>query len=358
MSKFQSTALLHFRAKPRANSLIDLGAPKLSPDHQLISSKYSPRPRISSRIDLPIIPAPTRNQNPSCKLKTSVKPQGLIKAFAACTSKGLIRSYNEDRVSIVPRIKINELERRVSYFALFDGHGGAGCADFLAENLHQIFFNYLRSSCDVLSALENSFSFAEKTFFNSFFQKTFENSGSCACSVVINGKNLYVSNLGDSRAILGSRKGTQVYQLSVDHKPGNSSEKERIEQAGGKIIQSNGVLRILPGKLSVSRAFGDFSAKIKNLGGNPNVLISKPDISIFTLKTDFDYILIASDGVFDVLSNEEVNSAVWQGLDSACENLHEKVGLASKNVIELAMEKGSLDNVTCIVVLIKDLADY
>jgi protein phosphatase 2C family protein 2/3 len=96
--------------------------------------------------------------------------------------------------------------------------------------------------------------------------------------------------VGDSRAILSSEMGSKVYGLSNDHKPDSVNEKARIEKAGGKIYQTLiktksgnmfGPWRINPGKLSVSRSFGDIEAKIPKFGGNPNVLIAKPEITYF-----------------------------------------------------------------------------
>ncbi len=64
--------------------------------------------------------------------------------------------------------------------------------------------------------------------------------------------------------------------------------------------------RILPGRLSVSRAFGDLPAKLIRLGGNPNVLIAEPDIISFTLNEEHDFIFLGCDGIFDVLENQDI----------------------------------------------------
>lgn len=67
---------------------------------------------------------------------------GILVAYGANTHNGIIRNYNEDRISIVlelqnPRLtKMHKSDRRISYFAIFDGHGGQGCSDFLRDNLH------------------------------------------------------------------------------------------------------------------------------------------------------------------------------------------------------------------------------
>jgi len=60
-------------------------------------------------------------------------------------------------------------------------------------------------------------------------------------------------------------------------------------------------LRVLPGRLSVSRTFGDTEAKIAKFGGNPNVVISIPEIKSFRIAKEHDFIILASDGIFDKL---------------------------------------------------------
>lgn len=74
--------------------------------------------------------------------KHSVKENGVIKGYAANTNQGIVRDYNEDRVSIVlniqkPADKKCDRWPKCSFFAIFDGHGGHTCADFLRDNLHQ-----------------------------------------------------------------------------------------------------------------------------------------------------------------------------------------------------------------------------
>lgn len=106
--------------------------------------------------------------------------------------------------------------------------------------------------------------------------------------------------------------------MSNDHKPDSPSEKSRIEKANGKIYQSLfktknggtilGPWRINPGKLSVSRSFGDVEAKIEKYGGNPRVLIAKPEITYFEINNGIhDFIIMGSDGIYDKLSNEQIS---------------------------------------------------
>lgn len=72
-----------------------------------------------------------------------MKSCGIVKAYAANTNQGIIREYNEDRVSIILNImkpsnkNIKDLKwPQISFFGVFDGHGGSICADFLRDNLH------------------------------------------------------------------------------------------------------------------------------------------------------------------------------------------------------------------------------
>mmetsp|Transcript_7576 Transcript_7576/g.7119 ORF Transcript_7576/g.7119 Transcript_7576/m.7119 type:complete len:116 (-) Transcript_7576:358-705(-) len=108
----------------------------------------------------------------------------------------------------------------------------------------------------------------------------------------------------------------KIFPLSLDHKPCDEAERKRIIEAGGQIYQTAipknldldqeyGPHRVLPGRLSVSRTFGDLEAKIEKLGGNPNVVISQPEIKAFRVTGSHDFIVMGSDGIFDKISNRE-----------------------------------------------------
>ena len=76
-------------------------------------------------------------------------------------------------------------------------------------------------------------------------------------------------------------------------------------------MNAQGPMRIYPGRLSVSRSFGDVEAKLEKFGGNPNVLIATPEIKAFKIKKEHDFVLLGCDGIFDRLSNKECIQAVW-----------------------------------------------
>lgn len=106
---------------------------------------------------------------------------------------------------------------------------------------------------------------------------------------MIVGQECYVVNVGDSRAVLSYESGRKAAPLSTDHKPSDTSERTRIQEGGGQIYQTAtvaaipgdqsqmpeiiiGPMRVFPGRLSVSRTFGDIEAKLPSKGGNPDVV--------------------------------------------------------------------------------------
>ncbi|CAN6234607.1 unnamed protein product [Urochloa humidicola] len=139
-------------------------------------------------------------------------------------------------------------------------------------------------------------------------------SGTTAVTVFKQGQNLIIGNLGDSRAVLGTRDKDNhlvAVQLTVDLKPSIPSEAERIRQRKGRVFSlpdEPDVARVWlptfnsPG-LAMARSFGDFC--LKNYG-----IISMPDVSYHCITEKDEFVVLATDGVWDVLSNDEVVSII------------------------------------------------
>lgn len=178
------------------------------------------------------------------------------------------------------------------------------------------------------------------------------------------------ANVGDSRCVLGNQINTIT--LTEDHKPELPEEKERIVAAGG-FVKFNRV----NGELAMSRAIGDFRYKLNpELPVQEHQVIAVPDIAIHERTLEDEVAVLACDGVWDVLSNEEVvdflcnivfNPSATAGDDENEENNHdhqkkrkgskvnEEGKLASSDeaasdLVRLALEDGSMDNITAIVV--------
>ncbi len=305
------------------------------------------------------------------------------RAYAARTNNGLMRKYNEDRVSIIQKIYLdNDQSHPTSFFALFDGHSGVKCADYLRDNLHQFITRKPAFRKDKRRALAEGILECEARFIE-LAKRAADNSGSCALVCLFEQERGFVANVGDSRAILSRGRGGQVEQLTVDHKPDQLAERERIFQHGGSIFRSKkcsyrevtrlegvftepvespryGPFRVEPGGLSVSRTIGDLFAKDASRNGNPHCIIPKPDVFDFEIASDSDFVILACDGVFDVLGNHEVAAGVWDHLRKYARQLglKEACRLAAENVMKLSFDKKTMDNVTVIVVAFQEEEYY
>ena len=337
--------------------------------------------------------------------KTSSKSMGVVKAYGANTYQGLVRNYNEDRVSIIinmakPKNYPKKYWPKTSFFGIYDGHGGSMCAEFLRDCLHKLILNDPNFPENVELAIKNGFFNAEKNFLNEIALDPndtniiSDRSGSCAVVVLIVDKKIYVANVGDSRALFSEKKGINFVVVTDDHKPNNPNEKNRIIKNGGHVYQSRTVIsgaenenlngqilfgpyRVLPGRLSVSRTIGDIEAKSETFGGNPNVIIWEPDIFIYDLnKNDIDFFIMGCDGIFDQMSNQEVMECAWMILNNEPNNnkenesennneesfeynfenvnIHEKCGLIVDFIIKSSMVRKSFDNVTCLMIAFND----
>merc|ERR1712217_234816 len=181
--------------------------------------------------------------------------------------------------------------------------------------------------------------------------------GSTCVSALLHGNpklgtalRLVIANLGDSRAVLC--RGGQAVAVSEDHKPQRIDEKKRIERAGGLVLQVRGAWRVAASTnpnsmsksarkeyqgLAMTRSLGDLYFK------QPAALaLAEPEVTIYSLSEKDHFLVLATDGIFDVLSNQEV-------VDLALKHCHDAEE-AAKNIVRTAYKKGSEDNLTVLVV--------
>ncbi|MEW5311417.1 MAG: hypothetical protein WDW38_003133 [Sanguina aurantia] len=156
--------------------------------------------------------------------------------------------------------------------------------------------------------------------------------GCTAVTALLVGQRLLVANVGDSRAVL-CRAGKGV-ALSVDHKPNSKDERARIEGAGGVVVWA-GTWRV-GGVLAVSRAFGDRPLK--------RYVIATPHMRDEHLTPDDEFLILASDGLWDVMSNQDSVALIRDVID---------VEKAAKRLTDEAFARGSADNISCVVVRFK-----
>jgi len=131
-----------------------------------------------------------------------------------------------------------------------------------------------------------------------FLKQCIFGGSTCVTALIIDG-NLVVSNAGDSRAVISRRTRdgdcSEAEALTCDHKPGREDERKRIEKLGGSVTDYSRISRV--GPLAVSRAIGD--------GFMKKLMSAEPETTIIEILTDCEFIILASDGMWVVVSNQE-----------------------------------------------------
>uniref|UniRef100_A0A2P2JL21 protein-serine/threonine phosphatase n=1 Tax=Rhizophora mucronata TaxID=61149 RepID=A0A2P2JL21_RHIMU len=248
--------------------------------------------------------------------------------FASAFSKRGQKGINQDCLVVWEEFGCQE---DMIFCGVFDGHGPWG--HFVAKRVRESFPSYLLCNWQETLALTlldlrfgveldrdlQQFDIWKKSYLKTYAeidQELKENpmidsfsSGSTALTIIKQGEHLVIANVGDSRAVLAatSDNGSLVpLQLTVDFKPNLPEEAERIMQSQGRVFclkDEPGVYRVwMPngktGGLALSRAFGDYC--VKDFG-----LISVPDVTQRRITSRDQFVILATDGVWDVISIQE-----------------------------------------------------
>lgn len=330
------------------------------------------------------------------------KQYRLISAFAVTTHRGIVRNYNEDRVSVLLNVQQNLLKdgqtvvgESYSLFSLFDGHGGYGCCNYLKDNLH----NKLLDSWDFHSAppqgLSTTFKQLDYQYIRSAIDGNHKFSGSCSITLVVGPQKAMAINLGDSRALCSRKGGSVVEDITSDHKPEALGEFQRVVKNNGQLYRMSvnqrtgeeryyfvktlseleevnnvektqshimfGPWRVKPGGLSVSRTFGDVESKMQSLGGLNGTVVCDPELSTFDYD-DLDFVVMGCDGVFDKLTSAQVSETVWETIrfhkntfEVDNSNYERILAECVNNVLRRSMVAKSEDNLTVVLLCFKNL---
>lgn len=245
------------------------------------------------------------------------KSFGSINGHTINGKKSKIELTGQDTFDII------EFSDTLKYFAVYDGHGEKGkessemIKDFINKVLNQDKFEL--SGLSNINQVKNYFDKVYTNLQNQFKKKPndFELSGSCSVSMLFIEPYLYSINLGDSRGVLGSTKdGKRIaIEMTSDHKPNRENEMRRILDSGGQVLSKHGgVYRItkknddLPG-LAVSRTVGDII-------GHECGIISLPEYIVKEVDLDDNFIVIGSDGVWDIMGSSEVVGFIFEKLEN------------------------------------------
>ncbi|XP_014488600.1 PREDICTED: probable protein phosphatase 2C T23F11.1 [Dinoponera quadriceps] len=187
-----------------------------------------------------------------------------------------------------------------AFFAVYDGHGGASMAQHAGKHLHKYISKRSEyKSGNIMQAIQQGFLELDKAMQNDAALKD-EPAGTTVIALLVKDNILYSANAGDSRAV-ASINGKTV-PLSRDHKPTLKDERARIEAAGGFVEYKR-----VNGNLALSRALGDFMFK-RNERKSPQeqIVTAFPEVQQFPITEDWEFVILACDGIWDVMTSEEV----------------------------------------------------
>lgn len=299
------------------------------------------------------------------------------------------RNSNEDRFVTEDNIVSSSSSSKVkqAFYAVYDGHTGVDAAAYLQENLHLEISRHPQFNVDAVKAIEETCCDVDKTFLGICRERRKE-SGSTALGMFLRGSELILFNIGDSCAVLSTNGFAE--EIMKAHKPNRPDEYERIMKAKGWITEEKelflGRLRMMNmedpfvrkkaekldwvmihricGEISVSRSIGDPIYKNFIPGQvvqeyfcwpeghdmifEADLVIPLPECKIIQITPQQEFVILASDGLWDVLSLQDAvdiaKEAFRKGKD--CPETAEEL-------CKLAIDLGSSDNVTVVIVKFK-----
>ncbi|XP_047151734.1 protein phosphatase 2C 56-like [Vigna umbellata] len=306
-----------------------------------------------------------------------------------------MRPEMEDVISVQPQLfqvpsqmlmndHVNENEKQTlaHFFAVYDGHGGLQVANYCQERLHSALIEEIEAAQSSLAETNGRDDWQDhwkKAFINCFQRVddevggtgasnngnnsggsessiepvAAETAGSTAVVAILSQTLIIVANCGDSRTVL--YRGKEAMPLSSDHKPNREDERARIEAAGGRVIHWKGY-RVL-GVLAMSRSIGDRYLK--------PWIIPEPEVNIVRREKNDECLILASDGLWDVMTNEEACEVarkrilLWHkkfgenGATGHGEGADPAAQSAAEYLTKLAIHRGSQDNISVIVIDLK-----
>jgi len=306
------------------------------------------------------------------------------------------RHNMEDTVQIQPQLTSGNTNK--AFFAgVYDGHGGLLVSSLLSERLHNLVKSSKHFTSNMPQALIESFLETDRKMMHDAsnhileqkrkvdagtarqglvrtkgdrnqtqdvtegYQKAGSTAVVCTIVTTTEKREMTIAWVGDSRAVLSSAG--KAVELSQDHKAIRADETARVRAAGGSVDRKGRI----DGSLAVSRAFGDLLykghdieelAKMAPVGESRKddemlvggAVIALPDICTLQLMDDDEFVIMATDGLWDVVTNQEAVNFVGNELVR-----HQDVNLAARNLVNLAKDKESIDNISVVIVYVGEI---
>ncbi|XP_042880762.1 protein phosphatase 1B-like isoform X1 [Penaeus japonicus] len=242
-----------------------------------------------------------------------------------------------------------------AFFAVFDGHAGARVSAHCSEHLLNSITSGEEFQPQSIAKLaeeneETTINTIKKGIHAGFLRldesmrqmpevaSGEDKSGTTAVCALISPTHIFVANCGDSRAVL--YRGGKIGFSTQDHKPVNPVEKERIQNAGGSVM-----IQRVNGSLAVSRALGDYEYKnVEGKGPCEQLVSPEPEIYVERRQSDDEFLVLACDGVWDVMTNEDLCAFVRSRL-----LLSDDLESIANHVVDTCLYKGSRDNMSIVL---------
>ncbi|TYZ61686.1 hypothetical protein PybrP1_005698 [[Pythium] brassicae (nom. inval.)] len=315
-----------------------------------------------------------RREDAACRMRVRV---GVAAAQGA-------RAYMEDRFSVVARLfeGLDDPACSPSLLAVYDGHNGALAAEFATSRFRELLsadaflLDVSRRTTQeklddadvakIQALLCEAFAVVDDEVLELTMSKNKRDGSTVLLGLLVGGK-LFVANLGDSRGVW-AKADDEVVRVSVDHKPDLEDESRRVEDAGGKVIFS-GCWRVahdeIPLRLAISRSLGDHPLKTNlPLSCSAPLVSVTPDIQVLDVGGADEFLVFASDGLWDRLSDDDAAQLVrrkvreFQGAPgssvasaaSGAGATKEALRFAADALVETALQRRSMDNITAMVI--------
>mmetsp|Transcript_14229 Transcript_14229/g.42889 ORF Transcript_14229/g.42889 Transcript_14229/m.42889 type:complete len:295 (-) Transcript_14229:240-1124(-) len=262
------------------------------------------------------------------------------------------REYMEDRLTVAydPRAIYPTLpqDRRSLYVGVYDGHAGGEASAYLETHLHHVLLcdpavgealsAGAAAADEVLQLLRRHVVEMDRVVCAREHTHQLKSGSTCLVTLLC-GRELYLANVGDSRGFL-CRSG-QVDKMVGIHSPSDESEKERVKAAGGMVLKVYGSWRV-NGTFAVSRSVGDPSAA--------ELVIAEPALAHLSLCAGDHFLVLATDGLWDVVSEQQAAVEVYRWLLAVEEEEDDED--ITQILYDMAVEGRSADNITIVVVLL------
>lgn len=293
-----------------------------------------------------------------------IQPVSIVKAQFARSRTGSHRQrqkpVTQDSYAVSNRFQGRECDH---FFVVCDGHGDYGhlVSTYITESLPSTFGKVFLQNRRDLELVSQSLQGCLKKLESELPTSNIDTclSGTTVVAAFISENRLFVAHIGDSRAVIGSKYGSHWVpsQLTEDHKPENSDEARRILRNGGEVRKNldscrnpTGPYRVWllgqdgPG-LAMSRSIGDGYAKQAGV-------IADPDFKAVVLTPEDRFLVIATDGLWEVIDTEEVVNIVARKADR---NSIEEAADDLVNEAHMRWRKmgDSVDDITVLVVVLE-----